>query len=73
MEEESKEEHITVAVRIRPFLQRELSSGANLGWEIPGPTSIKETNGSRFFVYDQVYNQNVTTEQIFEEHGEKII
>ena len=73
MESPVKEEHLTVAVRIRPFVQRELEARTKSAWEVPGPTSIKEAEGNRFFVFDRVFDSEASTSSIFEEVGEKVI
>ncbi|CAG9327217.1 unnamed protein product [Blepharisma stoltei] len=73
MEEDHKEEHFTVAVRVRPFVARELEGAAQSGWEIPGPTSIKEASGERMFIYDNVFDQNTSTQILYEEICEKVI
>ncbi|CAG9331943.1 unnamed protein product [Blepharisma stoltei] len=71
--EDHKEEHFTVAVRVRPFITREIESAAKVGWELPGPTSIKETNGERMFIYDNVFDQSTSTQILYEEICEKLV
>ena len=67
--DEPRIENITVAVRIRPLNQRELSSGSDAPdkavWETEKGTCIKEKNGGRNFVYDRVYNESTETTEIF--------
>ena len=71
--DEKRIENITVAVRIRPLNERELSTGELSIWDIDQITSIKEKNGTRSFVYDKVYNESSETTEVFYNHGLEVI
>lgn len=66
-------ENITVAVRIRPLQERELSSGSEISWERSDITTIKEVKGTREFYFDRVYDQSTTTSQIFNDIAKPVI
>ena len=70
---EHNEENITVAVRIRPVMQRELESASKIVWDHERETVIKEREGTREFFYDRVYDDTVQTSQIFEELAKKVV
>jgi centromeric protein E len=60
---DSKEENITVAVRLRPLQDREVEAGVT--WEAGDWRTVKEIKGPREFAFDRVYQQTVQTGQIF--------
>ena len=70
---EKKEENITVAVRIRPLQERETSSDSTISWASINEYIIKETAGTREFFFDKVYDQSVSTMQIFNELGNSVV
>ena len=70
---EKQQENITVAVRIRPVMQRELEIASKIVWERERETLIKERGGAREFLYDRVYDESVQTSQIFEELAKQVI
>jgi Cdc6-like AAA superfamily ATPase len=69
---EPKVENITVSVRVRPLNQRELSTGGESIW-VTDYQSIKEKSGSRSFSYDRVYDERVSTSEIFSFQGIPVI
>jgi len=71
--EEPRVENITVAVRIRPLNQRELTSGGESIWINDSISSIREKSGPRSFLYDQVYDEHTETSEIFKNQGAVVI
>ena len=65
-------EHMTVAIRVRPFSTEELITGTTRAWEVGGPTSITDTTADKLYIYDRVYS-DTSNEQIFEDLGEKMV
>lgn len=66
-------ENITVAVRIRPLMDRELVNGSEISWERSDATTIKELKGTREFFFDRVYDPSTTTPQIFNDIARPVI
>jgi len=66
-------ENITVAVRIRPLMDRELTNGSEISWERSDSTTIKELKGTREFFFDRVYDPSTTTPQIFSDIARPVI
>lgn len=71
--EEPRVENITVAVRIRPLNQRELTSGGDSIWLTDSINTIREKSGPRSFIYDQVYDEHTQTTEIFQNQGSIVI
>ena len=70
---QERKENITVAVRIRPLQERELSSNPELSWQGDGESTIKELKGTREFSFDRVYNSSSHTTEIFTEIAQGVI
>ena len=68
----SESENITVAVRLRPMLDRELNSNYWPRWETY-ENSVNEINGKRSFTFHKVYGQVSSTEDLYEEIGEQVV
>jgi len=54
-------------------MPREVELGTSVAWELPGPTSIRDVSTSKLFVYDRVFDNTISTNEVFEELGEKVI
>lgn len=70
---QERKENITVAVRIRPLQERELSSNPELSWQGDGEGTIKELKGTREFSFDRVYNSSTQTTEIFTDIAQGVI
>ena len=71
-EKMSREETITVAVRIRPLLQTELDQGLIPTLMVVNRQELRDQQG-RNYVYDRVFDPDVTTSEVFETIGEEVV
>jgi hypothetical protein len=70
---ERSQENITVAVRIRPLQDREAENSAELAWEASSSASVKETRGTREFVFDRVYGPLTQTTEVFNDLARVVV
>lgn len=68
----SETENITVAVRLRPMLELELSHRYWPRWEVEN-NQINEINGKKSFQFQKVFDANFNTEEIYEDIGEQAV
>lgn len=65
-------ENISVAVRLRPMIEKELTARYWPRWGTLD-SNVYEIDGSRKFVFDKVYSIQTTTEDIYEDIGEPVV
>lgn len=68
----SRQEAITVAVRIRPLLQSELDQGVAPSLNVLGRQELQDHQG-RSYVFDRVFDPDTRTEEVFETLGEEVV
>jgi hypothetical protein len=71
--EEAKTENISVSVRIRPLLMRELNSGQQCTWISQGNNCIVDAETQKFFAYDRVYSDASTNVEVFEGSAKPVL
>ena len=68
----SRQEAITVAVRIRPLLQSELDQGVTPSLNVLNRQELQDHQG-RTYVFDRVFDPDTRTEEVFETLGEEVV
>jgi hypothetical protein len=65
-------ENIKVCVRVRPLNDRESQSGS--AWIVDGESTIRHQSVSHaLFTFDHVFDQQATTEMVYEKQGAQIV
>ena len=66
-------EDASVIIKLRGFTSSELEKEVQSCWEVPGPTSILDSEQNKLYLFDRVYAGSSTAQSIYEESLENII